>query len=287
MTQNLDQLKDWIGRTTDVSDFISPTTIDGMAATLDRQDPGTRIGDPIPASWHWLFFNKAARQSELGDDGHPARGDFLPPVPLPRRMWAANETQFLRPLKVGTEISRHSTINNVSIKEGKSGTLVFVEVGHEISDPDGVAISEIQTLVYRGEPDPKAAPIAKPSPTDALWSRTITPDPVLLFRYSALTFIGHRIHYDRDYATQVEGYPALLVHGPLTATLLLDLCRREMPEAEVKKIQVRASGPLFDNAPFTLNGRPRKDGPGDGMVIDLWAADATGNLAMSITADIA
>ncbi len=280
MSQELEHLTEWIGRTEDVADFISPTTINAMSATLDRDDPDVQLGDPVPPAWHWLFFNKAARQSQLGEDGHPARGDFLPPVPLPRRMWAANEAHIHRPLKVGVEINRHSTINNVSVKEGKTGTLVFVEVGHEISDADGLAVSETQTLVYRNQPDPNAVVVGKPAPEGAEWSRTITPDPVLLFRYSALTFIGHRIHYDRDYTTKVEGYPALLVHGPFTGIMLMDLWRRQSPEAVIKNFTVRAVGPLFDDAPFTLNGRATDDGA------ELWAANPDGNLAMSISVEL-
>ena len=280
MSQDLEHLTEWIGRTEDLTDFISPTTVEGMSATLDRDDPDVQMGDPVPPAWHWLFFNKAARQSQLGEDGHPARGDFLPPVPLPRRMWAANEAHIHRPLKVGVEINRHSTINDVSVKEGKTGTLVFVEVGHEISDADGLAVSETQTLVYCNQPDPNAVVVGKPAPDGAEWSRTIIPDPVLLFRFSALSFLGHRIHYDRDYTTKVEGYPALLVHGPFTGIMLMDLFRRQSPAAVIKNFTVRAVGPLFDDAPFTLNGRIA------GSQVDLWASNRDGNLAMSVTAEL-
>jgi len=284
MSENLDNLKDWIGRTETIEDFISPTIIAGMSATLDRDDGEPEFGDAIPASWHWLFFNKAARRSKLGVDGHPARGDFLPPVPLPRRMWAGSKVELLKPLEVGSKITRLSTINNVTVKEGRSGALVFVEIDHQVSGTDGVAVTDLQTVVYRGEAPKEPAttnkPQSKPLPNGALWSETVTPDTVLLFRYSALTFIGHRIHYDRDYTINEEGYPALLVHGPLTATMLLDLARRNMPDSEITGFDVRASGPLFDNAPFTIHGKLDDSQ----TTAELWAINNDGELSMSVSA---
>tara|TARA_B100000315_G_scaffold60529_1_gene54887 strand:+ start:10673 stop:11548 length:876 start_codon:yes stop_codon:yes gene_type:complete len=283
--KNLDNLKDWIGKTETIEDFISPTTIAGMSATLDRDDSDPEFGDAIPASWHWLFFNKAARRSKLGIDGHPARGDFLPPVPLPRRMWAGSKVELLKPLEVGSKITRLSTISNVTIKEGRAGTLVFVDIDHQVSGNDGTAVTDLQTVVYRGEAPkeptaPTEKPKAKPLPDGALWSETVTPDTVLLFRYSALTFIGHRIHYDRDYTINEEGYPALLVHGPLTATLLLDLARRNLANREITGFDVRASGPLFDNASFTIHGKLDDSGE----KAELWAVNNEGELSMSVTA---
>jgi len=282
--ENLDKLKDWIGKTETIEDFISPTIIAGMSATLDRDDAAPQFGDAIPASWHWLFFNKAARRSKLGVDGHPARGDFLPPVPLPRRMWAGSKVELLKPLEVGSKISRLSTINNVTIKEGRSGALVFVEIDHQVSGTDGVAVTDLQTVVYRDMPQQSDAPAAKPQatplPGGALWSETVTPDTVLLFRYSALTFIGHRIHYDREYTVKEEGYPALLVHGPLTASILLDLARRNCPDTEISGFDVRASGPLFDDAPFSIHGK-LDDG---GATAELWAVNNDGELSLSVRA---
>jgi len=288
MSENLNTLKDWIGNTETIHDFISPTTIAGMSATLDRDDADPVFGDAIPASWHWLFFNKAAKRSQLGIDGHPARGGFLPPVPLPRRTWAGSKVDLLKPLEVGSKITRLSTIENVTIKEGKTGPLVFVDINHQVSGNDGTAVTDLQTVVYRDNPEKTNAPSqnnskAKPLPGNALWSETFTPDTVLLFRYSALTFIGHRIHYDRDYTINEEGYPALLVHGPLTATILLDLCRRRLPEREITGFHVRATGPLFDNAPFTIHGK-MADSQSDA---ELWAVNPDGELAMSIAVKLA
>jgi 3-methylfumaryl-CoA hydratase len=168
-----------------------------------------------------------ARHSEIGPDGHPKRGGFLPPVPLPRRMWAGSRLTFVQPVRVGDALTRESRILDVSGKEGRTGHLVFVTVRHDYSLASGLAITEEHDIVYRDNPQPgQPAPKPTPAPTDSQFSREIVPDPVLLFRYSALTFNGHRIHYDRSYVTEVEGYPGLIVHGPLIATLLLDLLRR-------------------------------------------------------------
>tara|TARA_B100000959_G_scaffold50261_1_gene52076 strand:- start:110 stop:1060 length:951 start_codon:yes stop_codon:yes gene_type:complete len=285
--KNLDALKDWIGKTETIEDFISPTIIASMSATLDRDDGAPEFGDAIPASWHWLFFNKAIRRSQLGIDGHPARGEFLPPVPLPSRLWAGSKVEILKPLEVGNKITRLSTINDVTIKEGRTGTLVFVEIDHQVSGNNGTAVTELQTIVYRGtaaqqSETPANKPQPKPLPEGALWSETVTPDTVLLFRYSALTFIGHRIHYDREYTVNEEGYPALLVHGPLTATMLLDLARRNLPNSEITGFNVRANGPLFDNASFFLYGKLNDSG----SKVELWTVNHEGELSMSVTANI-
>ncbi|MEO8808071.1 MAG: MaoC family dehydratase N-terminal domain-containing protein, partial [Burkholderiaceae bacterium] len=234
---------------------------------------------------HWLYFLPIAPMSAVGTDGHPTRGGFLPPVPLPRRMWAASRLVFHRPLQVGDTLTRVSEITDVQLKEGKSGPLVFVKLMHTVMSSDGAtAITEEQDIVYRDDPNPGDAPAAaKPAPPDADWCRELQPDPVLLFRYSALTFNGHRIHYDRPYATSVEGYPGLVVHGPLIATLLIDHLRRHLPEATVARFEFRALRPLFDGAPFMLNGQPAPDGHS----VRLWARDAGGALCMEASAALA
>ncbi len=197
------------------------------------------------------------RQSEIGADGHAKRGGFLPPVPLPRRMWAGSQFEFRSPVRVGDAVARTSTIDDVTTKEGRTGTLVFVKVRHEVrcngaAEP---ALVEFHDIVYREAQRPDdVAPPPQAAPADAAWQREIVPDDVLLFRYSALTFNGHRIHYDRKYVTEVEGYPGLIVHGPLIATLLIDLLRRQMPEAEVATFRFKAVRPTFDLNPFRVNG---------------------------------
>jgi 3-methylfumaryl-CoA hydratase len=274
-------LREWIGKTESASDQLTPTPIAALAATLDIKARPPQPGDPLPPLWHWLFFLPIHRQSELGPDGHVKRGDFLPPVLLPRRMWAGGRFEFRRPLRVGETLTRTSRIVDVQAKEGRTGALVFVHVRHEIGNAEGIALIEEQDLVYRGDArpgDPAHAP--RPAPAGAVWERVMQPDDVLLFRYSALTFNGHRIHYDRRYATETEGYPGLVVHGPLVATLLLDLLRRHMPEVDVARFEFRSVSPLFDTAPFKLCGKPESDG----KTVSLWAMDAGGGLAMIASA---
>jgi 3-methylfumaryl-CoA hydratase len=281
MALDIEHLKQWIGRTESISDTVTPTPIRALAATLDRDDPAPQDADPIPPCWHWLYFLPVHRQSELGPDGHPKRGGFLPPVPLPRRMWAGSRLEFLRPLRVGSAIRRDSRIADVSGKQGRSGALVFVTVHHEISDEQGVAIVEEHDIVYRDDPKPgDPAPTPQLAPADRDWSRNVEPTDVLLFRYSALTFNGHRIHYDRRYATEVERYPGLVVHGPLIATLLLDLLRRNLPGATVSRFSFRAMKPTFDVAPFQVCGRLDPDGHS----AHLWAQHVDGVIAMDATA---
>jgi 3-methylfumaryl-CoA hydratase len=223
------------------------------------------------------------RQSEIGPDGHAKRGGFLPPVPLPRRMWAGSRLEFLAPVRAGQAISRTSRIADVRLKEGRTGPLVFVKVHHEIRAEGQLAIHEEHDIVYRDLPAPgEPAPAGVPAPTNASWTREIHPDDVLLFRYSALTFNGHRIHYDRRYVTEVEGYPGLIVHGPLIATLLLDLLRRQLPTVQVRRFEFKAMKPIFDIAPFSVCGRMDSD-----KTVRLWAVTPEGHLAMDASAALA
>ncbi len=283
MPLDLHELRQWVGRTESRSDDVTATPVAALAATLDRDEPFPRPGDTLPPLWHWLFFPSIHRHSETGHDGHPKRGGFLPPVPLPRRMFAGGRFQFHHPLRVGDAISRLSRIVDVRQKEGRSGPLVFVVVRHEISNAAGVALIEEHDIVYRDNPRPEdAAPAPRAAPDPCAWSREVRPDPVLLFRYSALTLNSHRIHYDRRYVTEVEGYPGLIVHGPLLATLLMDLLRRNLPAAHVTSFVFRAVRPLFDVAPFQVCGALEDHG----NRVPLWARDADG-LAMDATATLA
>jgi len=284
MIPDAEALQAWIGRTETRSDQIVPVPVAALSATLDRDDSYPSAGDALPPLWHWLYFLPLHKQSEIGPDGHARRGGFLPPVALPRRMWAGGRLWFHHPLHVGEMMERTSRIIDVSLKAGRSGALVFVLVRHEISNAQGVAVTEEHDIVYRDNPKPDdPAPAPKPAPEDAAWQRVIHPDDVLLFRYSALTFNGHRIHYDRRYVTEVEGYPGLIVHGPLIATLLVDLLRRQLPDAQLTSFAFRAVRPLFDIAPFTVCGKPEADG----KTVKLWARDADGWLAMEATATLA
>ena len=275
----LERLADWVGRTETAHDAASAAPVAMLSALLDRDDPPPRAGDALPPLAHWLHFLPVHRQSEVGADGHARRGEFLPPVPLPRRMWAGSRIAFLRPIAIGESIRRTSTIAAVTVKEGRSGPLVFVTVRHEVSGPGGVALTDEHDIVYRAAAGAAGAPPVA-APSGEAWSRAIRPDPVLLFRYSAATFNGHRIHYDHPYATGVEGYPGLVVHGPLVATLLVELLRRNRAGVELESFAFRALRPLFDTAPFTTCGLP--DEPSRSA--RLWTRDAEGAITMEATA---
>ena len=278
----LDALRKWIGRGETRSDQVTAAPVAAMSATLDRDDAQPVTGSELPALWHWMYFTPLARQSEIGVDGIAKRGGLLPPVPLPRRMFAGGRLTFGRALKVGDEIERASRVIDVNGKQGRSGYMVFVTVQHEIANARGVAIVEEHDIVYRENPRPNDR-VTDPQTarTDESFSRQITPDPVLLFRYSALTFNGHRIHYDRTYVSEVEGYPGLIVHGPLIATLLVDLLRRNVPTATLRNFSFRAMRPLFDIHHFEVCGR--QDGENR---VALWARDHEGNLAMDASAEL-
>lgn len=278
-------LRAWVGKSETRSDVIDARPAALLSATLDRDEPPPSRGDVLPPLWHWLYFLPVYRESEVGPDGHAKRGGFLPPVPLPRRMWAGSRIEWQRPLAIGDQVSRRSRVVSVTGKRGRSGELVFVVVRHELSTSAGLALSEEHDIVYRELPSPgdrDAAAASRPAPGAAAWTRRIVPDAVLLFRYSALTFNSHRIHYDRRYVTEVEGYPGLVVHGPLLATLLVDLLRRERPGAALRSFEFRAMAPLFDVAPFDVCGRPEDDG----VRVSLWAQGGDGALAMHATATL-
>lgn len=273
-------LRAWVGRKETRADRVTAWPVAALAATFDRADPEPRPGDPIPPGWHWLYFLEARPASELGKDGHPKRGGFLPPVELPRRMWAGGRIEFRRALRIGDAIRRESEILSVAPKQGRSGSLVFVTVRHTVSVANEAAVVEEHDIVYREAAKPgEPPPAAQPAPREAVWRREIVADPVMLFRFSALIFIGHRIHYDLDYCRQEEGYPGLVVHGPLQTLLLLDLCRRHEPRL-VRKLDYRAVHPVFHFERFSVNGNRSADGDRS----ELWIANAAGNLAMQATA---
>jgi len=273
-------LQQWIGRIDEIDDVASPTPLTLMAATLDR--PAAPTLAHVPPLWHWLYFLPTAPMAEVGSDGHPRRGGFLPPVPLPRRMWAGSKIVFHRPLQTGSRIYRQSVIVDVATKHGQSGPLVFVSLQHTVSDEQGVALVENQNIVYRdanantGQATPPPRTIAYV----AQFSRTVTPDPVLLFRYSALTFNSHRIHYDYPYATVEEGYPDLVVHGPLVATLLIEEVQQRFPGRSIGAFEFKALSPLFANAPFDIAGCI------EGNTVHVWSQTPQGGLAMLAKAEL-
>ena len=277
----LHDIRTWVGRSETLHDVVSATPVAALMATLDHPAAPVLPGSALPPLWHWLHFLPMHRQSEIGADGHAKRGGFLPPVPLPRRMWAGSQFEFHAPVCVGDAVARTSTVADVQQKEGRTGRLVFVRLRHEVrcngaAEP---ALVELHDIVYR---EAKQAADVEPPPvaaaTGAAWQRTVVPDDVLLFRYSALTFNGHRIHYDRRYVTEVEGYPGLIVHGPLIATLLLDLLQRHAPGAQVASFKFKVERPTFDLHPLRLNGQR------NGNTVKLWAQDHQGWLTMDAVA---
>ena len=274
---SLEKLKDWIGRTQSTEDLAAPFPVRALSATFDeKDDPDPKAGDPLPPLWLWLYFLEVAPQSKIGPDGHAERGDFLPPVPLPRRMWAGSRFSFDgEPIRVGETIRRLSEIKSVEPKSGSTGSMVFVTVRHTISGPCGTSFVEEHDIVYREAARPGETPKPpRPAPTDATWTRSILADPVLLFRFSALTFNGHRIHYDQPYVTGVEGYPGLIVHGPLMGMLQIELARRSNAGKVVRSFEFRALSPVFGGAALGVHGRREPDGS-----ITTWIADPNGGLA--------
>ncbi|MBN8984275.1 MAG: MaoC family dehydratase N-terminal domain-containing protein [Rhizobiales bacterium] len=278
---DLDHLRQWIGRTEEASDIVTAQLVKGLRATLFLDIGEPKTGDAAPFTTHWCLAQPVYPMSMLGPDGHPTRGGFLPPVPLPRRMWAGGELQFIEPLRVGDEATRASRIADVTVKSGSTGTLCFVSVEHTISTPRGVAIRERQDIVYRDMPTggKNAAP-AKPAaaPPAAKHRQTHISDPVLLFRYSALTFNGHRIHYDRDYVTKVEGYPGLIFHGPMQAALLVEFAAHLHGGTAPKTFSYRGLQPLFEGGEFSVNANEVAEG------LDIWVANADGAPTMRGTA---
>lgn len=271
-------LRQWIGREETLTDTLHPGPANLMEMTLDRA-PVLGLDDALPPLWHWLYFLRSAPLSALGRDGHPERGGFLPPVALPRRMWAGGRFGFSAPLQIGAQVEKRSTIKDVALKTGRSGALCFVTVRHELSSHGEPAFWEEHDIVYRE--DPKGEPAPHPTaPVGDNWDHveTVTPDEVMLFRYSALTFNGHRIHYDRDYARNIEGHAGLVVHGPLIATMLMDMAQRVAGNAAPRRFEFRAASPLFDRTPFTLHANE------DGDTVTLAAATPQGRLAMSAKA---
>lgn len=247
----------WIGRSATAADVVTPAAVARFAATLDSADPG----EAAPQGFHWCLGLPDAATAALGVDGHPAKGGFLPPVDLPRRMWAASEVEFLAPIPVGAAVERTSTVADIAEKTGGSGRLVFVTVAHETRAAGAVAVRERQSIVYRA-PSSAPAPLPPVSAVDLsgwAWTRTLVPSEALLFRYSALTFNSHRIHYDLPYATGEEGYPGLVVHGPLQATLLLDLAARELGSNALRSFSYRAQSPAYAGQPLHLVARLEGD----------------------------
>lgn len=270
-------MQDWVGRREIATDRLDAGQAARVALTLDHASAPAE-GEALPPLWHWSFFPPQARQAELGADGHPRLGGFLPPLPLPRRMWAGGRLRFHAPLRVGETVERETEIVSLTEKAGRQGRLIFLALRHRLSGPGGVAVEEEQDIVYR-EPGVTRRPAPVDATTAADWRDRIEPDPTLLFRYSAVTFNAHRIHYDLAYATGEEGYPALVVQGPLTATLLADALVRHTG-GRIVEFAFRGQAPLFADAAFHVCGAREGDG------FRLWAEGPGGYVAMAATARI-
>lgn len=283
MAQNIAGLRKWIGEKETATDYVTVPTIHRLGALLDRDDPFPKIGDPLPIGWHAILFPRVVRQSQIGPDGHPARGDFLPPVPLPRRMFAGKTVTFVSDLRVGDEVRRESVIQNVELKQGRTGEMIFVTVKTDIYSPRSLAITELQRIVYRESPDPSAkATPPQAAPGEARWKKTVTPDTVMLFRFSALTFNGHRIHYDLPYVTQVEGYPGLIVNGNLSTLMMFEIAR-ENAGRPIARFSSRNVSPLFVGRPLQVCGAPEEDN----RTIKLWVTNDQGGVALTADAELA
>jgi 3-methylfumaryl-CoA hydratase len=269
---------EWIGRQQTTEDVATLAPLQCLSATLDE---GRGFVDGIvPPLWHWLYFLPKAHTAELGIDGHPPKGDFLPPISLPRRMWAGSQVRFERPIRCGEKLKRVTTIADVVVKSGKTGSLVFLKLAHEIHASGEIAVIEWQDIVYREGSKPGAPkPAAVQAPDVADLQRVIEPSSVLLFRYSALTFNSHRIHYDRPYAMHEEGYEGLVVHGPLLATLLVGLAQQAMPNKAIKTFSFRAVMPVFDTSTFAIQCLASSE-----STVDVWAATRAGALAVQANA---
>ena len=284
----------YIGKTRERDECVGHKDLSGLASLLDYDVSTFRGGvdspwpeNVAPPFAHWLNGNPHARQSELGADGHPQKGTFLPNLPYPRRMWAGSKVQLLQDYSPGQALLHRETIKSIEHKSGRSGEMVFVTLQHEYYCDGKPVIFEQQDLVYRAAGEERSQEVeVRAQPLDEVellecyefdWQRRVQPDPVLLFRYSAVTFNGHRIHYDREYATRVEHYPGLVVHGPLTATLLIDLYQRNNPGQRVIEFTFKGIRPLFDTDPFILMGKETGSGA------ELWALDCRGQQAMQMT----
>lgn len=275
---DIDHLRQWIGREELQSELLTPAIVERFNATFNLQGD-TENGAKAPAMIHLCLAPPAIPTEELGPDGHPARGGFLPPVPLPRRMWAGGAFSFHDDIHVGEMVTRRSIIQDVVVKEGRTGRLCFVTVEHQVDSDGRAVLTERQDIVYRGvdSPDSTAKKTLSIAP-EGEYRLTVQPFAALLFRYSALTFNGHRIHYDAPYVREEEGYPGLIVHGPMQATMLMQLAE-QIRGRHPLQFEFRSLSPLFDDADFTLNAAE------DGAGLKLWTSYADGPVAMVARAE--
>ena len=283
---SLDDLRQYIGRKSSSTDIVSPGPANMLRLAFGRPEPEFKVGDALPPAWLPLYFLPRHGPGDLRPDGTPLETGVVPPMPLPRRMFAGERLRFHRPVRIGETLQRETELTDVSVKRGGTGTLVFATTVNRFTGSGGLAVEDERRTVFREEIKSGAAnqaPRREEAPNDVPWRRMVTPDPIVLFRYSALTFNSHRIHYDRAWAMDVEGYPGLVVHGPFTTTFLIDFARDSTPGRTIVGYTTQARAPLFDTAPFELRGRPTADGRG----AELWAVTPAGTVAMSAQVELA
>ena len=285
MTIDIEPLKKQLGRKIEDEDVVTQAPIKAMIATFDRPDKVPGEGEPIAPGWHLLFLHSYARPAQLGKDGAAFTGGVLPEIPMPRRMYAGSTFTFDGDIRVGDKLRREIEFSDIQLRQGSTGNLIVTTQTRRIFTPRGLALTEAANTVFREEVkagDKAGVPVRDAAPSDVPWRRTITPNSVMLFRYSAITFNPHRIHYDKPYCMEVEGYPGLVVHGPFSQQCLFDLLRDSMPGRRIRTFTVRARAPLFDNAPFDVIGRPTADGKG----AELWTVTPKGTIAAQATATL-
>ena len=270
---------EWIGKSENRSDSMAPEQLQRFEAMLNRDPHSITSNKELTPCAHWTYFTPMDMHSNIAVDGHARKGDFLPPVELPKRMWAGGKILFKKPLLTGIPAEKKSTITAIDEKEGSTGKLCFVTIRHQISAKGSVAIDEVQQIVYREESEKGAHPIrTQPLDIDPDWKKTTKPDTVLLFRFSALTFNTHRIHYDQDYVRNVEGYPNLVVHGPLLLVLMLDAFKAKHDGKVIEDIEYKAVGPIYLDEQITICGKSV-----DNHRVELRAIGSDGNMAMKAT----
>ena len=274
---DIDHLRQWIGQTETAEYTVSARLVAGYLAVLDNPKPDLEVVKAAPLAIHGCLAPATRPMSQLGPDGHPERGGLLPPVPLPHRMWAGGQIDLCGRFCVGDVVTRNSTVREVVLKSGRSGALCFVTVDHAFTGPQGLVLTERHDIVCRAPRNPDAAVPVMPQAPKARWSFSVMADPVLLFRYSAITFNGHRIHYDRDHAIKAESYAGLVVHGPLQATMVLEFAAR-LRDTPPRSFDYRGISPLIDGAAFTVNAAERDGG------LHLWTAAADEWLCMEAQA---
>ncbi len=286
MIVDIEPLRKQLGRKIEDEDIVTEAPIRSMIATFDRKDKVPGPGEPIAPGWHLLYLHSHARPAQLGRDGAAFEGGVLPKIPMPRRMYAGSTFTFDGDIRVGDKLRREIEFTDIQSRSGSTGNLIVTTQTRRIFTPRGLALTEAANTVFREDPKPgekSGVPVRDPAPSDVPWRRTIKPDAVMLFRYSAITFNPHRIHYDRTYCIETEGYPGLVVHGPFAQQCIFDLLRDSLPGRKIKTLAVRARAPLFDTAPFDVIGRPTADGKG----AELWTVTPKGTIAAQATATLA